>query len=185
MAYNTQIPNSTRIQHQSWTDPLFLKARGQSLAANRAFGVNPCDNNTMHSCSQKIGNITPSLCFQADVFYPNALAAVCAAAGDNVDHVQESPSSGPIPRATGCRGNQIGQDFPLESRLPVAIPLVQYPTMTADLFLDQCDLCATPVLNWEKYMETLKVTLSKTPFTKKYVNYIMNYKVVIRLATTI
>jgi hypothetical protein len=119
----------------------------------------------MYSFSEKIGYITPSLCFQADVFYPNAIAAV-KASDDNL--LGEVPMGGGI-IASGCRGNQIQRDFPLESRLPVAVPLIQYPSKTSEYFLDQMDLCAVPVLNWEMYIETLKITLkgTGTKFTDK------------------
>lgn len=104
---------------------------------------------------EKLGFPTSSLSFQADVLYPNALASVTKLYEDqNATIVPDPVVSSGIPSVlTGCKGNRLDNPFPLEPRVPVALPLVQYPTRTDNSEeLNEHDACAVPVLNWEKYI---------------------------------
>lgn len=90
--------------------------------------------------------LTPTLSIQSDVLYPNALASV-----------RDSGSSTfPHPAAPGCVGNQIDNSFPFESRIPVALPFVMYPTKANGTSYNELDICALPVLNWEKYTKRVR-----------------------------
>jgi hypothetical protein len=163
MAFNVQLPNNSRLKHLNWCNRDFLNAT-KHYSAKNIYGIHP--QNSMYAYSQKIGNISPSLCFQADVFYPNAIASMRHASliDGKLEHFQADEES---IFATGCRGNQVQRDFPLESRVPVVVPLIQYPSPASDLFIDQVDICAQPVINWENYIEQLKMVIQLTRFKDK------------------
>jgi len=84
--------------------------------------------------------LTQALSLQADVLFPNAEASVSnpSVAEDGSVVLTQPP---------GCVGNQLDQPFPLESRAPVALPLIMYPTETKGR-----DICSLPVINWETYI---------------------------------
>jgi hypothetical protein len=101
----------------------------------------------------RLGNPSSMLGLQADVLYPNALAAVVAQG----DSLLPSPDER---NAVGCTGNQLDRKFPFEPRVPVALPLIQYPTPTRNkLVAEEHDACAQPVLNWEKYIQDLHYSI--------------------------
>jgi len=125
---------------------------------------------TCYQYEHKIGGLTPSVCLQEDVLYPNAMGALAdplAQVGDQY--------------AVGCRGHQIGRKFPFEPVLPVAIPLVQYPSPTRSIFPEQHDMCARPVLNWEDYITQCDRSVGKSltavlGVAGRFVSYILHIK---------
>ena len=92
----------------------------------------------------KIGSLTPVLYLQRDVIFPNAMAGVQVP-------MEEVRFGTPI--APGCVGNQVDNEFPLAPRLPVTLPMIQYPTNTRGPTWQEQDMCALPVLNWETYVK--------------------------------
>jgi len=92
------------------------------------------DNHNNRTCP-----LTSGLSLQSDVLYPNAAASLSALA------------SGETFAAPGCVGNQLDSPFPLESRTPLALPLVMYPGTR----YGEQDICSLPVLNWEKYIKSI------------------------------
>jgi hypothetical protein len=99
---------------------------------------------------QKIGSITPALSVQGDVLYPNALASLSRQLQGSVPEGELGPGSS---AAVGSKGNQFDNEFPYEPRVPVALPMIQYPTNTRGPKREEQDMCALPVLNWENYIK--------------------------------
>ncbi|CAG7836689.1 unnamed protein product [Allacma fusca] len=95
--------------------------------------------------NEKIGCLTPVLSITSDILYPNAVASAMGS-GDTEERLE-----------VGCKGHQIDEEFPLKSRVPSCVPLVQYPTaVNEEGSWEEQDICALPVLNWENYVYTFK-----------------------------
>jgi len=148
MAGNIQFPNNATFQHINYFSP---DLRQTINSQNEIIKWNSSAGDTMYSNYQKITDICPSLCFQADVFLPNARAAVQSVS------CEVSPDT-PGRYVMGCKGHQVQNDFLLEPLLPVAVPVIQYPAFKLGFSIEERDICAVPVLNWEEYICTLKRT---------------------------
>lgn len=125
MSYSAQLPGSITL----------------SRVPNSEFpGGGSLLQKSCYSYIEKISAITNPVCFQHDVAYPNIITAL--------DRDGLLRNTDP----TGCKGHQIDNDFPLESKTPMAVPLVMYPTSTSGKRLNEVDMCAYSVLNWEEYI---------------------------------
>ncbi|CAL8082872.1 unnamed protein product [Orchesella dallaii] len=139
MAFNIQIPGSIDFTKCKFTEkPSTTKVNQRSC----------------YSYQEKLSQVTNPLCLHNDVIYPSAMAAATQFTAD-------SNNSGTL--AVGCKGHQIDNEFPLESRTPFALPLVMYP-LPIGVKNRRChheiDLCSLPVLNWEAYVKDVKTSLT-------------------------
>lgn len=148
MSYSAQIPGSLHFTKYEFPENQMPSA---GIAVQQS----------CYSFIEKISGLTNPVSLQHDVMYANAFAAII----DRNDSCEDD-----TPLALGCVGHQIDKEFPLESKTQMPLPLVMYPTKTDGNMLDEVDMCAKPVLNWEAYINDVKTPQGMLTWTRSNSN---------------